>query len=263
MNQPKIKTETAGQSPKIVAMPARNINQDTIDLLELFYALKAKWMILLAATIIGAVASVFVTVFMITPMYRSEARIYVLTKETTLTSLADLQIGSQLTQDYKELVNSRPVLEAVIDKCNLDMSYKTLLKKVTVSNPANTRILNLTVTDPDPKMAKLIVDEIANTSSEYIGEIMEMIPPKIIEYGVVESKPFSPSKSKNVLKGAMLFFMAAAGLICAGVILDDSIHGEDDVQKYLDLPVLAVIPKVNEAAAAKERDRELARMKKH
>ena len=108
-------------------------------------------------------------------------------KETTLTSLADLQIGSQLTKDYKIIVTSRRVLNQVIEEMELDLTYKDLVEKVTIDNPQDTRILSISVEDPDPSMAKLIADKIATTSSDYIEDIMEMVPPKLIE----EKFPYS------------------------------------------------------------------------
>ena len=110
-----------------------------------------------------------------------------------MTSLADLQIGSQLTQDYKVLVSSRPVMEGVINHLKLDYSYKELAGKLTVENPQNTRILSLTVRDENPYMAKQIVDDIANTASDYIGEIMEMVPPKMIEDVWWHRSPTAPA----------------------------------------------------------------------
>lgn len=114
--------------------------------------------------------------------------VYILSKETTLTSLADLQIGSQLTQDYKIIVTSRPVISEVIDKLKLDISYENMVSKITINNPNDTRILSITAQDPDPVMAKDIADSVAKTSSEYIGDIMEMVPPKVIEEGTVSVK---------------------------------------------------------------------------
>ena len=84
---------------------------------------------------------------MITPQYSSTAMMYILSKETTLTSLADLQIGSQLTKDYKILVTSRPVLEGVIETLGLDMKYEGLKGKISIGNPTDTRILSVTVNE--------------------------------------------------------------------------------------------------------------------
>ena len=134
---------------------------DEIDLLEILRAFKQKlWLILLAAFIGGGGAGAFSKLVLV-PEYTSTAMLYVLSKETTLTSLADLQIGSQLTKDYRIIVTSRPVLQDVIDSLGLEMDYKDLRKKLTLDNPSDSRILTITAKDPDPALAKLIVDKVA------------------------------------------------------------------------------------------------------
>ena len=99
----------------------KNNEEMEIDLLQLFEALKKKIWVILAAMIIGGGLAGAYSKFVITPQYSSTAMMYILSKETTLTSLADLQIGSQLTKDYKILVTSRPVLEGVIETLGLDI----------------------------------------------------------------------------------------------------------------------------------------------
>lgn len=167
-----------------------------IDLLQLFEALKKKIWVILAAMIIGGGLAGAYSKFVITPQYSSTAMMYILSKETTLTSLADLQIGSQLTKDYKILVTSRPVLEGVIETLGLDMKYEGLKGKITIGNPTDTRILSVTVTDPDPYQARAIADCVAETSSEYIGDIMEMIPPKSLNMRWYRHRKQAPAMQK-------------------------------------------------------------------
>lgn len=213
-----------------------------IDFWELFYEFKRRiWWILLAA-VLGTGAAGAYSYYLLTPQYISEAKIYVLSKETTLTSLADLQMGTQLTQDYKELIGSRPVMQEVINTLNLDITYRQLAEKLKLENPKDTRILYLTVTDPNPYMAKAIVDEIANAASDYIGEIMEMTPPKLIEDGMVATVQTSPNVKKNAAVGGLVMLVLPCGVITLSVIMNDTIKSEEDVFKYLELPVLAVVP---------------------
>ena len=213
-----------------------------IDLRELLFEFRRKWWALLAALVLGGGIVGAYSYFVITPQYTSSASLYVLSKETTLTSLADLQIGSQLTQDYKVMINSRPVLQSVISKMNLDMNYKELRKKINIDNPTNTRILTISVQDPDPYLAKEIVDNISTEASGYIGEIMEMVPPKLIEDGVVALEKTSPSVKKNVAIGGLAALFLVCAAITLSVVLNDTVKTEDDIRKYLELPVLAVIP---------------------
>lgn len=220
----------------------RDNDEMEIDLLQLFYALKKKIWFILAAMIIGGGLAGAYSKFLITPQYSSTSMMYILSKETTLTSLADLQIGSQLTEDYKVIVNSRPVLGEVIDSLALDMSYEQLLAKISIGNPTDTRILTVTVTDPDPYRAKAIVDCVAETASDYIGEIMEMIPPKIIENGTVATRKTSPSNGKNAVLGALAGMVLVCGVIVIQVIMNDTVRTEEDVERYLGLTVLASVP---------------------
>lgn len=216
-----------------------------IDLKELLFEFKKKlWLILLAAIIGSGIAGAFSALVM-KPQYTSSSMLYVLSKETTLTSLADLQIGTQLTNDYRVLVSSRPVLEVVIEELGLDMSYETLTGKLAISNPADTRILTLTVTDGDPVMAKTIVDAITDRVSEYIGDIMEMEAPKVIEYGQVSMNPVSPNVMRNAAVGGLLGIVLVCGIVTILVITNDTVQTEEDVEKYLGLSTLAVIPAVD------------------
>ena len=149
-----------------------------IDLLELFYVLRSKILaILMCGIIFGGLAFGYAK-YLVTPQYTSSSMMLVLTKETTLSSLANLQIGSQLTKDYSLLITSRPVLTEVVDNLDLDMDYKALKNCITVTNQDDTRILQIAVQYPDAKKAKDIVDELSNVASEYIGEQMEVTPPE-------------------------------------------------------------------------------------
>jgi len=217
-----------------------------IDLMELFYALRHRLWIIILALVIGGAGAGFFSKKVLSPIYESTSMVYVLSKETTLASLADLQIGSQLTKDYSVIIKSRPVLEEVIAKQNLDMTTEELSSMISIDNPKDTRILSITVSDVDPMRAQAIVNEITKDSSSYIADIMEMVPPKTIEEGVAAIKPSSPSVKKNAMLGGLGLAFVACGLICLKVIMDDTIKSEEDIEKYLGMSVLAVIPDVKE-----------------
>jgi capsular polysaccharide biosynthesis protein len=213
-----------------------------IDLLQLWNAVRHRiWLVLLAGFIVADIAFA-ITKFLITPMYSSSATMLVVTKETTLSSLADLQLGSQLTNDYEILITSRPVLQQTIEELNLETDYKHLRNTITISNPNDSRMLIISTLQADPELAKSVVDTLAAISSEYIAEKMEVTAPKIIEEGEVPLFQSSPSLLRNTAIGGLLGILAAIFLICVAVILNDSIQTEDDIERYLQLPVLAVVP---------------------
>ena len=221
-----------------------NIHDDEmeIDLREIFYALKKRIFMILAVGLLCGCLSCVYTKFFMTPVYTSTSSMLVLTKETTLSSLADLQMGSQLTKDYTVLTTSREVLQKVIENQELNISYKALKSCITLDNPTDTRILNVSVTYPDAEKAKAIVDELANVASAYIGDKMEVIPPKIIEDGEIPTVQTSPSMSKNTMLGLLAGLILSAGIVVVITIMNDSIKTEDDIEKYLGISTLAVVP---------------------
>ncbi len=219
-----------------------NDDEIEIDLKAILLEWKKRWWMIAAAVAAGGLFAFLLSKTILSPVYTSTSMMYVLSKETTITSLADLQIGTQLTQDYKVLVTSRPVLEEVIDNLGLDMSYENLKEAVSIDNPSDTRIMTVTVENGDPVMAKTIVDEIARTASGYIASIMEMVPPKIVEEGQVARFQSSPSVKKNALMGAAAGGVLVCGILTLLVVLNDTVRTEEDVERYLGLSTLAQVP---------------------
>jgi len=215
---------------------------NTIDWRELFFAIKKRFLIIVAVSLFCGCIGFGYARFLITPTYTSTSSMLVLSKETTLTSLADLQLGTQLTLDYQELIRSTPVLEKVIENLGLGMMPNGLRSCVTVTNPSGTRLLYLSVNHTDPVLACEIVNELAAVSSDYIGDKMEVIPPKIIEKGEVPSVKTSPNVLRYTVMGLLLGIVTCVGLITVLVLLDDTVKSEDDIMKYLGIPTLAIVP---------------------
>lgn len=213
-----------------------------IDLRELFYVLLGKiWIIILATALGLGVAAGYTTAFM-DPVYSSTAMLWGVAKSSGIASLVDLQIGSSLTQDYQVFITSRPVVNKVIEDLELDLTYEEFVGTVTVTNPSGTRFIYITVDNNDPYMAKTIVDKLTDVSAERMAAVMETQPPSVADYGNVPEHPTSPSLSKNSLIGAVLGFVLAVGIIIILYLLDDSIHTTEDVEKYLGINTLGLIP---------------------
>ncbi len=219
----------------------QNINDEIeIDLLELFHVIKARlWIIILTGVSAGLISN-----FLLTPIYTSTTKLYILNKSTSITSLAlqDLQLGAQLTQDYMVLVKSRPVVSQVIENLELNMKYEEMVNIISISNPTNTRILELTAEYPDPYLAKRIVDEFAAVSTNRIAKIMDTSEPTVVEEGFMQTNPSSPNMKKNILIGGLIGVFLAAGIIVVLHLLDDTIKDSDDIEKYLGLNTLGLIP---------------------
>ena len=209
-----------------------NDDEIEIDLRELFLALKKKIVWILLTAIVFAGASGLITKFAMTPIYSSTAQLYVVSKGG-LSQLTDLT-----------MVKTRPVLEQVIADLKLDMDYKELEKKITVENPSDTRIMQITITDKDAALAQSITQDLAEVTAKTVAEKMDVKSPTIIEKAYKADKPDSPSLKKNVLIGAVLGFILMAAAIVIQYLMNDTILKEEDIEKYLGIITLAQLPLV-------------------
>ncbi len=225
-------------------------NEYEIDLKALFFELLEHWKVLLASMVLVAAIALVVSRFILVPQYQSTSALYVMSN--TITSLADVQIGTSLTNDYIVVVQGRPVLEQVIENLGLTESYGQLRNKVSLNNPTSSRILEITVTDPDPDRAKVIADEIAAVASDYISVKMVQAAPTTIQNGYADGGPVSPNIKRNTMLGAVLGFLLAAAAVSAAYLLNDTIMTMEDVEQKLGLNFLGSLPDTRQEDAGEK-----------
>ncbi len=217
-------------------------NEIELDLKDLFMELVSFWQVIVLALALGAVIAFAISRFLMTPKYEATSELYVLSKSTSITSLADIQTGTSLTNDYMVVVKGRPVLEQVIANLGLNETYRSLKNKVSLENPSNSRILMITVRDENPLVAKTIADKIAEVGSDFIAMKMDQDSPTIIQYGYADGEPVSPNTMKNTVIGGFLGMLLAVAVIVLSYLFNDTIMTAEDVEKKLGLNVLGSLP---------------------
>ncbi len=214
-----------------------------IDLMQIIRLLISKLPIIIAAAVVMGALAFVGTKLLITPMYQSTAKLYVINRQNdSNTTLSDIQVSTQIVKDYQVLVKSIPVIDQVIANLGLDMKQDELIGKITCAIATDSRVLSVTITDADPVLAKEIVDELAAVSAARIPEIMKIEGVEIIENGRVPEGPSSPNTMMNTLIGAMLGMLVVVAIVVIKFIVDDTIKNSEDVEKYLGLSTLALIP---------------------
>lgn len=214
-----------------------------IDLLQIFRVILAKiWMILIVGAVIGILAFAG-TKLLITPMYQATAKLYIINRQNSnTTTYNDLISSTQIVKDYQVLVKSQPVVSQVLTNLNIDMSEEALIGEITCAIESDSRVLSITVTDADPYMAKKFVDQIADVSSEQITSVMKIEGVSIIEYGKVPSSPSSPNVYRNTLIGLLAGIIVSMAYVVIKFMVDDTIKSSEDMEKYLGISTLALIP---------------------
>lgn len=226
----------------------RELNQGEyeIDLLELWFLFLSKLKFIIIFLVVGALIAAGITHHFIAPTYEATSKVYVVSASNeSVVNLSDLQLGSNLTQDYKELILGRPMLESCIQELGLDCDIYGLKKMISIENPSNTRIINIVVTTTDPELSEKIANKMANLSTTWLPEVMEIRHPNVAEEAVVPSRASGPSMKKNCAIGALALAALYFAICVLRHLLDDTIKTGDDFERYFNIIPLAQIPEVN------------------
>lgn len=225
-----------------------------IDMLEVISVLLGKIWLILSAGIFVALVCFAVSKFIMIPTYESTTRIYILNKtDSTSVTYSDVQMGTQLTKDYAELINSRYVLEEVIQKLALADAYDELIDKVNVITPADTRIVSITVEDTDPVRAMNIANCIREVASDHIQNVMDIEAVNVVETANMPTEAAGPSVLKWTVIGGVIGALAVCVIVLIRYLMDDTIKTTEDVEKYLGLSTLTLIPMAADAKKKKLR----------
>jgi capsular polysaccharide biosynthesis protein len=239
-------TQTTTVAAQAVNTVVNDNDEIYIDLRELFFSLLVNWKSILLATLLGAVIMGAANVFFIKPSYRADAELYI-TNTDSILSFSDLQLSSALTEDYAEIIESRTVLKKVISELDLDTNYKELKKLVKVTNPNGTHIIGIAVTCDDLELSRNIANALLNISVDQIYQIVGTSEPTVIDYSEADAvENVSPGLLKYMMIGALLGAFVMCAIIVISVISNTTIKSEEDVMQYLQLPVLAAVPYVDE-----------------
>ena len=224
--------------------------QDTIEInvIQLLKALwKKKLLILLVAIVAGAAAFAYSS-FVVKPEYRSTTRIYVVNRNQSdkpgLTN-QDLQAGTYLVKDYREIILSQADLEKVVADLGLNINAKILAKKIQVTVPADTRIVSISVTDRAPEEASRIANSLREVAAQKIISVTRVSDVTTLE----EARPATSPSSPNIRRNTMIGFLAGAVVMIVTVLLiellDTRIKRPEDVENVMQIALLGVVPNLD------------------
>lgn len=220
-------------------------NTIEIDVFQLFKTLwQRKLMILLVALVTSAGAFAYST-FIVKPEYTSTTRIYVVNRnqgdKPGLTN-QDLQAGTYLVKDYREIILSQDALEKVATNLKLDMPAKTLASKVQVAVPADTRIVSISIKDKQPEEASRIANSLREVAAEKIVAVTRVSDVTTLE----EARPATTPSSPNVRRNSLFGFLGGAVVTVIAVLLiellDTRVKRPEDIEDVLKIPLLGLVP---------------------
>ena len=223
-------------------------NTMEIDVFQLLHTLwKRKLIIALVAIVTGAIAFAYSS-FIIKPEYTSTTRIYVVNRnqgdKTGLTN-QDLQAGSYLVKDYREIILSQDVLEKVVTDLKLNMSTKGLASKIQVTVPVDTRIVSISVKDKQPEEASRIANSLREVAAQKIINVTRVSDVTTLE----EARPATSPSSPNIRRNTLIAFLGGLGVVVVVVLLvellDVRVKRPEDIEDVMQITLLGVIPNLD------------------
>ncbi|HEM5093812.1 TPA: capsular biosynthesis protein CpsC [Streptococcus suis] len=223
-------------------MNNQEMNTIEIDILLLLKTIWRKKFLIIITALFGAGIAFVYSSFLVTPQFDSTTRIYVVSQNVEagagLTS-QELQAGTYLVKDYKEIILSQDVLTQVATELNLKESLK---EKISVSIPVDTRIVSISVRDADPNEAARIANSLRTFAAQKIVEVTKVSDVTTLEEAVPAEEPTTPNIKRNILLGLLAGGILATGIILALEVLDDRVKRPQDIEEVMGLTLLGVVP---------------------
>ena len=246
------------------SQPVERDDQGTeIDLVELLYRLLEKARYLVLGALIGALIAGVYTLQFVKPTYQATSKLYIVNNKDSVINLQDLQMSTNLAQDYIEVFDTFTVKENATSKLlqlceanDVECPDKDVKIKVDVTNQNGMRILTVAATSTNPQIAMWKADAYAEAAQQFIAEVMRTDEPSTFEraeqVGIPEN-PVSPNKTRNIILGFIIGMVIAAAVVVVQFIVDDRVRNAEVLEKKLGLPVLGMMPATGQEEAPKNK----------
>lgn len=225
------------------------MTEETISLEEIFRTIRRRLGLIITISILSLALSAFITFVVITPTYQATTQILVNNEqeESNTNQLQSNQIDLQLINTYSAILRSPVILNDVIEDLGLDTKASGLINKLTIGNEQNSKVMVLTVTDTDPKLAVDIANGITETFVNKIEDLMSIDNVNVLMTADITDSlsPVSPNVNINLAIGLVLGAILGIGLAFLLDFLDKTFRSEKEVEELLELPVIGMISEMD------------------
>ena len=224
------------------------MEENTISLQEIAYALKKRWKLIALITIAATLVSAILSFFVIKPQYEATTTLFIGKQESQDNNAYnnnDVMMYQQLMKTYAELAKTSDLVTKAVKSADLDYNQediKAILKNLNATPSAETQILDLSFKGGNPKEVLKLTEAITN---EFISESKELIPNgnvQVIQKPQLPEKPVSPNKKLNIFIAFVLGLMVGVGVVLLLEYLDNTFKSREDLENTLDLPIIGTIP---------------------
>lgn len=216
---------------------------------EYLRLLRDQWKAIVATTL--AVLAIAAGVIMLqTPKYAASAQLFFSVQAGE--SVSELAQGSSYTEkqmsSFSEVAKSPLVLQPVVDRVGPNYSVQSLQANLSVSVPADTVIMKITVVDTNPARAAQLANGVADELSQATGQLapqrqgQEVVKATVTSAAIPPARPSEPAVAKTLLAALLLGLAIGVGLALVRRLLDTKVRNHHDAEAASASPVVGTIP---------------------
>lgn len=221
---------------------------ESMDLHQYFLIFKKRISLIIFITLLASLISAVVSYFVLKPEYKANISVIIGKNAgataTTSQNYQDMLLYKGSVKTYSVLATSRRVADDVISKLDLDMDSSVLIGMLSASPSADTEFLNLTVKNRDPELAVRIANQLAKSLKSVSADIKKEDAVQLVDDAKLPTSPDSPKPLLNIAIAFFLGFMLSVGLSFLLEFLDNTVKSQEEIERLLELPVIGVIPLV-------------------
>ncbi len=218
-----------------------------ISVKDVLYVAKQNFLISILIGLVFAAMSFVYFGHIVKPSYTANTKVYVLNGTMTTDgnkriTNGDILAYTEVVKDFPDVVKSRTVAQEAIKKLGSDMTAEQLIKKINATYSTDSRVVVISATAGSPEAAKKLADEVTNAAIKNINKIFGSEIASIIDKANLPKSPSAPHTKRNALFAFACGFILTIAVSFALYCYNDTVKTEDDVNKYLDMSVLGVVP---------------------
>ncbi len=226
-----------------------------IDLKIIFDVLRRNILPIILVTVIVAGMALVGSMLFLQKQYEAYATLIVNNekKDSSPVNSNEIVAAQSLADVYAIIIKSDTVLQKVIDDLKLNMTYEELSKAISVSSVNNTQVIRISMRNEDKDFAKKVIEDVIEVAPPIIKEKVEAGSVQKIDDARFENdgNSVSPSLSRNTLLGALAGLVLILIIVFLKEFLNNTFKTEEDVMRTLNIPLLGVIPVIDEKEFSK------------
>lgn len=165
--------------------------------------------------------------------------------DTALTA-EDIELAKSLVDTYATVMKSNIILDPVIENLNLDMSYSEFCDMLSFSVKEGTQTFTVSVTGAEEAQVLSIAQELSKIPPQFISKQVKAGSCRVLTRIEMEKNDVSSSAKKMAILAGIMGAFVVVALLFIRFLLANHIEDDEDVQHYLGLPVVGVIPAIKE-----------------